>query len=66
MKVIAWGCWSNERSITEEGQAGVIHGRLFESREAAEKYYQNAAGYFLNRDDPIVKVIVESFDKKKR
>lgn len=58
-KVVAWSCWSNEKSIAEVGQCGVLHGRLFSTREAAEGFYRSRVRYNANEDDPIVRVTVE-------
>lgn len=55
--VIAWGCWSNEMPIAEQGQCGVLHGRLFKTHEDAKNFYSN--NYHAHPDDPIVKVTVE-------
>ena len=39
-KKIAFGCWSNEMHvIAERGQAGVLHGRLFQTEKAAREFY---------------------------
>lgn len=58
-KLTAYGCWSNERhiNITEKDDAGVIHGYLFETVEAAIDHYKK--GNNSLKDDPIVKVTVE-------
>jgi hypothetical protein len=55
-KIIAFGCWSNEMPIVENGQCGVIHGRLFSTEALARKYYKP---YNSPPDDPIVRVTVE-------
>lgn len=58
-KVVAWGCWSNERSIAEPGQSGVLRPRLFKSRKAAEGFYRSAVRRNATQDDVIVRVTVE-------
>lgn len=37
--VEAYGCWSNERCIAEEGMAGVMYGMLFATPEQAAHHY---------------------------
>lgn len=48
--------WSNDRSITEDGQCGVLHGRLFVSAEKAKQFYE-ASNHSCN-GDVLVKVTV--------
>ena len=56
--VEAYGLWSNEMYISELGQVGVIHGRLFESPEATKAFYETSQSYSL-KNGVLVKVIVE-------
>lgn len=57
-KVIAFGCWSNDPlRIGEEGQCGVLHGRLFSTEKLARKFYSNR--YEATAGDQIVRVVCE-------
>jgi hypothetical protein len=57
--VEGYGLWSNEMYIREEGQIGVIHGRLFESPEAAKAFYETSERYSL-KNGTFVRVTVEA------
>lgn len=60
-KVIAFGCWSNEMPIAEEGQCGVLHGRLFSTEKLARKYYRRENGT-CGYEDVIVRITVETVE----
>lgn len=56
--VVAYSLWSNEMYISEPGQVGVIHGRLFESLNATKTFYETSQPYSL-KNGVIVRVTVE-------
>lgn len=58
-KRIGYTFWSNERSITEDGQCGVLHGRLFVSPEHAKRFYETANHSCTG--DVLVKVTAEIY-----
>lgn len=60
-KVVAWGCWSNDQYIAEPGQCGVLHGRLFQSEDAARRFYASPLNSV--KGDAIVKVTCEIAEK---
>jgi hypothetical protein len=57
-QIVAYALWSNEMYISEPGQVGVIHGRLFESLEAAQAFYE-VSGKNALKNGVFVKVTVE-------
>ena len=57
--VVAYALWSNEMYIREEGQVGVLHGRLFESPEATKAFYEVSEKHAL-KNGVLVKVTVET------
>lgn len=61
-KVIAFGCWNNERNIAMPNQAGKLHTMLFTTEKAAREHY--VVGDKRDSDDPIVRVVVETIDSK--
>lgn len=58
---LVFTCWSNDsQRIGEEGQCGVIYGRLFPTEELARRYYNSKIGNFTcMRGDRIVRLTVE-------
>jgi hypothetical protein len=56
--VEAYGLWSNEMYIREEGQVGVIHGRLFDTPEAAKTFFETSEPHSL-KNGTFVKVAAE-------
>jgi hypothetical protein len=60
-KVIAFGCWNNERHIAIPGCAGKLHPILLTTEKRAREYYP--VGDVRASDDPIVRVTVELIEE---
>jgi len=57
--VEAYALWSNEMYIREEGQVGVLHGRLFDTLDSAKSFYSTSEPYAL-KNGTFVKIIAEA------
>lgn len=59
-RVIAFGCWSNDpQRINEDGQCGILHGRLFSTERQAREFYR-PHGANCERGDVIIRLTVEA------
>jgi hypothetical protein len=58
-KRIAFTCWSNDpMRINEDGQCGVIYGRVFSTEAKAREYYQPP--FNCSKGDVIVRITAET------